>query len=158
GLVIGLAVLRAAGNREQTAIPQQPTFRAGTTIVPLNVTVLDKNQRPVTDLKAEDFTVYEDNVPQKISVFAPQALTAEPVDLNAPIGRGTRQTGDALTPQHRRVFLVMFSYGKQQQPTKVVDGTLTFLRQHLLPQDAVAVMLFNRATDLTTDHEYVARV
>src|SRR4051812_39821194 len=47
----------------QVAGQDQPVFRAGTTIVPLTVTVLDRNNHPVTDLKQGDFTILEGKVP-----------------------------------------------------------------------------------------------
>ncbi len=157
--LIACAALVAVG-RAQT--PQQPTFRAGTTVVPLNVTVIDKNGKPITDLTAADFTIYEDKVPQKLSVFATQVLAPEPPDPSQPTSlvRGAKPPApaDTVTPQHRRMFLLMFGYGRPQEPSKAIDATIAFVRERLLPQDMVAVMLFDRVTDLTTDHEYVARV
>ena len=35
----------------------------------VNVTVRDKSGNPVRDLKPEDFTVLEDNKPQKVATF-----------------------------------------------------------------------------------------
>ena len=45
------------------------TFKAQTELVLVNVTVRDKNGNPVRDLKPEDFTVLEDNKPQKVATF-----------------------------------------------------------------------------------------
>jgi VWFA-related protein len=45
-----------------------------------------------------------------------------------------------------------------QPPSKGVDGALKFVRERLLPQDQVAVLAYNRATDFTTDHEKIAQV
>jgi VWFA-related protein len=162
-LVVGLRTMETGAVRQQPPSPQQqqPTFRAGTTIVPLNVTVLDKNGKPITDLKAEDFTILESDIPQKLSVFATQSLVPEPLDPELPASplRTSQPAGDnALAPQHRRVFLLVLGYGRLQEPTKAVDATLTFLRERLLPQDLVSVLLFDRATDFTVDHEYVTGV
>ena len=44
-------------------------FRSKTEIVLVNVTVRDKNGNFVRDLKPEDFTVLEDNKPQKVLSF-----------------------------------------------------------------------------------------
>ncbi len=44
-------------------------FRAKTEIVLVNVTVRDKDGNFVRNLKAEDFTVLEDNKPQKVLSF-----------------------------------------------------------------------------------------
>lgn len=46
---------------------QQDVIRTGVTMVPIDVRAFDRQGRPVTNLKAEDFTIYEDGVPQKIA-------------------------------------------------------------------------------------------
>lgn len=48
---------------------QQPAFTAGIDVVSLNVTVTDGTNHYVTDLKAEDFSVFEDGVKQDPSFF-----------------------------------------------------------------------------------------
>jgi len=49
-----------------------PTFRATSTLVFLDITVLDKKGRPVvTGLTKDDFTITEDNKPQRIFSFEP---------------------------------------------------------------------------------------
>jgi Ca-activated chloride channel homolog len=41
-----------------------------TELVNLNVRVVDRNNRSIANLKQSDFTIYEDNVPQKIEFFS----------------------------------------------------------------------------------------
>lgn len=48
----------------------QPTLKAATRLVVVDVVATDSKGRPVTDLKAEDFTVLENGAPQKISDFS----------------------------------------------------------------------------------------
>ena len=48
---------------------QQGTFRAGTSIVPILATVLDKDGRLVPDLEKEDFTILDNGKPVDISFF-----------------------------------------------------------------------------------------
>ena len=48
---------------------QQPTFRAGTSIVPVLATVLDSEGRLVPDLERGDFTVLDNGKPQEITFF-----------------------------------------------------------------------------------------
>jgi Ca-activated chloride channel homolog len=52
------------------ARPEQPTlFRAGVDLVSLNVTVVDGQNRYLTDLTEDDFSVYEDGVKQQLTYF-----------------------------------------------------------------------------------------
>lgn len=48
---------------------QQPTFRSGSRVVPSYVTVVDGNNRLVTDLQREDFEVLDNGRPQEITIF-----------------------------------------------------------------------------------------
>jgi Ca-activated chloride channel family protein len=50
--------------------PAQQVFRAGTDVVWLNVTVTDASGHLVPGLDRADFQVFEDNVPQEVSIFA----------------------------------------------------------------------------------------
>jgi len=49
---------------------QGPSFRAGVELVSLNVTAVDGAGRFVTDLKQDDFSVYEDGVKQEVTYFS----------------------------------------------------------------------------------------
>jgi Ca-activated chloride channel homolog len=51
------------------AVAQQPTFRAGTSIVPVLTTVLDSQGRLVPDLEREDFTILDNGKPQEVVFF-----------------------------------------------------------------------------------------
>jgi VWFA-related protein len=46
-----------------------PQFRAGVELVRLDVSVLDRDRRPVRGLTPADFTILENGVPQKIAAF-----------------------------------------------------------------------------------------
>ena len=48
---------------------QQPTFKAGTSIVPVLTTVLDTQGRLVPDLEREDFTILDNGKPQEVVFF-----------------------------------------------------------------------------------------
>ena len=54
------------------------TIRLGRTLVTLDVTVVDPANKPVMDLRQEEFTVTEDKVPQKIEFFSREQV---PVSL-----------------------------------------------------------------------------
>jgi VWFA-related protein len=135
---------------------QKAQFRTGVTLVPVDIRVVDKQGRPITGLKAEDFTVYEDDVVQPIRQFTEINLTAEPASPGAKLT--FRESALGITPQTNRVFLIVLGRGRLQEPAKGVDAVLHFIRNQLLPQDQVAVMIYDRATDFTTDHEAIATI
>ena len=57
----------------------------------------------------------------------------------------------------RRTFLIVLGYGRIQYPTRALDGLISFVKGRLLPQDLVAVIGFDRATDFTTDHAQIVQ-
>jgi VWFA-related protein len=162
-VVICLGVTLAA----QTPPPQAPqtpppAFRGGTTLVPVDVRVLDRNGKPVTDLTQNDFTVLENGARQQIRHFSTQ--TFDDLLRTAPRGDGVgaaRAAGPApgvVPAQDHRVFLILLGRGRLQVPGRGVDGVIHFVRDRLLPQDQVAVLAWNRATDFTTDHASVLQI
>jgi VWFA-related protein len=62
-VAVSLAILAAAQEPQQ---PARPTFRSTVDLVPVDVSVVDKNGSPVSDLKAEDFTLLVDGKPRRI--------------------------------------------------------------------------------------------
>src|SRR5215467_15965972 len=62
---VALAVAASA-----VLIAQQPTFRSGTQIVSLFVTVADAQKRLVPDLTKDDFEVFDNDKPQPLVYFA----------------------------------------------------------------------------------------
>jgi VWFA-related protein len=159
-LGIGLALTARIGVVAQGAPSQgQPTFRASTSLVPIDVRVLDRNGRPISDLKPGDFTILEDGAPQKISHFSVVAIATTPASGPAPPIRRTMPSETApLVPQTRRLFLLALGRGRLQPPSMGVDGAIKFVRDRLLPQDQVAVTAFNRATDFTIDRDQILQV
>jgi VWFA-related protein len=75
--VLGFAALgvSAAPHARQAPAPQ-PTFRTGVDIVQVDVSVLDKDRRPVTGLTPADFTIEVDGRPVPIAAFAQIDLAA----------------------------------------------------------------------------------
>jgi Ca-activated chloride channel family protein len=64
-LLTSAIVIVAAG----VALAQQPTFRAGTSIVPVLATVLDDQGRLVPSLEQGDFTILDNGEPQEVVFF-----------------------------------------------------------------------------------------
>lgn len=153
--VLAAAITALPGSAQQR--PPVPAFRSQITMVPVDVRVLDQKGQPITDLTQDDFIIIENGVPQTIKHFSAEGLVAaQPGPGDRPELR--KAPTDQLSPQRRRVFLIVLGRGRLQVPSKGVDAALAFVRQRLLPQDQVAVLAFNRATDFTTDHEQIAAV
>jgi VWFA-related protein len=153
GLLVLLTVSVAAQQPQQ--VPG--AIRSGISAVPIDVRVLDSQGKPVTDLKQEDFIVLEDGVRQKITQFVPQALTSAAPSPETKLAL-RNPAAAKVSSQNHRTFLLVLGRGRLQPPAKGVDGALKFVRERLLPQDLVAVLAWNRATDFTTDHAKVAQL
>jgi VWFA-related protein len=133
------------------------TIRTRITLVPLDVRVVDRNGKPVTDLTQEDFTITENGRPQEIRHFSVQALAADPGAVTTAVELRKMPASD-LAPQKRRVFLLLLGRGRMTGPSRELEALQEFVSSKLLPQDHVAVLAYNRATDFTSDHKTIADV
>ena len=155
-----LAFLMFTSNAKEGPRAQQEVFRAGVTMVPIDVRAVDRSGKPVTDLTPSDFTILEDGVSQPLAHFSTQAFTPsgpverrftlEPVAAAAVPAAPSTQA--SIPPQTSRVYLIVLGRGRLQVPNQGIDGVLHFVKHRLLPQDKAAILAYNRATDFTTDH------
>jgi VWFA-related protein len=69
--LLAVLALAPAHPRAQQArgTPDRPTFGSTTTAVLVDVVVRDKKDRPVTDLQADDFELFEDDIRQPLGSF-----------------------------------------------------------------------------------------
>jgi VWFA-related protein len=135
-----------------------PVFRSEARLVPVDIRVVDANNRPVTNLTLSDFTVLEDGVPQAIQHFSTHCFTPDSTPPPALAGINAALpgfTGEALAPSNRRVFLIAFGRGEVQSVAKGIDGVADFVRRRVMPQDLVGVIAWNRALEFTTDRQMI---
>ncbi|MBZ5499875.1 MAG: VWA domain-containing protein [Acidobacteriia bacterium] len=154
---VGFQQQALPGHSPQTAAKskdpsQDQLIRVHVRLVPVTVIVTDAKDRPVTDLKAEDFQLLENGKPQEIRHFVIQRLAAAAPEPVRPLVRDGE-----FAPQGARTFLFLMGYGRIQLPFNSVDALIRFVREDLLPQDRVALFAYNRATQFTTDHEKIAQ-
>ena len=83
-----------------------PTFRTGVDIVELDVTVLDKDRRPVKGLTADDFTILDRGKPQPIVAFSAVDVPP-PVSYPAPWMRDAPIDVVSNVENRRLVAIVM---------------------------------------------------
>jgi len=76
----------AAGGLIAQSQTQQPVFKSAVIHVRVDVIATDKNDKPVTDLTADDFEIRQSGVLQKISDFERVSIPAidRKIDLKAP--------------------------------------------------------------------------
>src|SRR2546421_3429416 len=145
-ILVPIAFLLAAipaqsQDKPPTKSDDQDVIKITSNLVSLDVIVKDKKGKPVTDLKAEDFTVSENGVPQKIEFFD-STLTSLGV---------TRQSTDAVAPTERKpqspagfprniIALVLDGQSNELANLKHVrEGMLKYIRERITDNDSVAL-------------------
>jgi len=137
--------------------PQQPQFRSSVDLVHLDVSVLDKNRRPVRGLMPADFTVFENGKPQAISAFSTVDIPEFPpasASWIRNIAPDVRSNADL--PQRRLFILVIDDATVQNDPfaIKSVKDIARSVIDKLGPSDLASVNFTrdNRhAQDFTAD-------
>lgn len=143
----------------------QTVFRADVNFVELDVSVLDKNRRPVVDLTAADFTVLEDGVPQKVESFEAVVLP-EPVPPPATwwddVPRDVES--NVATTEGSLLTVVLDDEGVGTSSALRVKAVAHQIVEHMSAADRMAVVFTlasGRSQDYTTDrallHEAIDR-
>lgn len=137
--------------------PQPPQFRAGVDLVHLDVSVLDRNRRPVRGLTADDFVVLEDGKAQAVSTF----VSVEIPDTEPPTAPWMREVAPDTrrndTLDDRRLFVIVMDDGMAQNNLHAVKAAKDAAKQfidRLGPSDLAAVLFTKsnqHAQDYTSD-------
>jgi Ca-activated chloride channel family protein len=99
GAFLVIVVLTAGG-----VIAQQPTFKTGTQVVSLFVTVADAQKRLVPDLTKDDFEVFDNDKPQPLVFFANEV---QPITVVVMLDTSGSMTGSiALLRSAAEQFLI----------------------------------------------------
>src|SRR5829696_2927975 len=125
--------------------PAQPIFKAGTDLVRVDVTVTQRGDEPVTDLKIEDFEILDDDVPQTVETLKfiqvngrRQSNLDEPLEI--------RSKEHAMLEAAREdvrlfaIFLDDYHITKRPEITLPLRDALTKFVNQLGPNDLVALM------------------
>jgi VWFA-related protein len=107
---------------------QGPVIKTEVNLVNVFATVRDKNKRVVTDLKQDDFKIYEDGHEEKISFFSKE--------MNLPITLG---------------LLLDTSGSEQNMLPAIQDGGSRFIHRVLKKGDEAMVISFDSDVDLLSD-------
>lgn len=108
GLLVASAVSRGAAQQ------QTPTFRATTDLLTLDVTVVDRDGRPVEGLAADDFTVTVDGHPKPVRIveflrFGRVEADTAAQSAGTPVTSASNQDTDAVKASRGgRVIVLLF--------------------------------------------------
>lgn len=146
-----------ASSGQTSPAPQQDeeVVTVGTAEVMLDAVVKDKRGRPVKNLKAEDFEVYEDGVRQQISSFRlvarePAAATAAtPAQPNAP-AVSPSVTPQPATPSSLGIGAVALVFDRLSPDgrTRARAAALSYLETGLGAGDFVGVFAINQTLQI----------
>lgn len=140
-----------------------PVFRAGTDLVHLDVSVLDKSRRPVRGLSVGDFTLLEDGKPQTVTAFSAvdlPAAVAPPVPWMRDVPPDVRSNDMSDS----RLFVVVLDDALipgDADMTKRAKQIVHDFVDRLGPTDLAAIILTgdNRnPQDFTSDHSRLLAV
>src|SRR5207302_542761 len=119
----------------------QDVIKVTSNLVSLDVIVKDKKGKPITDLKAEDFTVTENGVPQKIEFFD-STLTSVGVtgqSTNAVVSAEPTPPTPTSFPRNI-IALVLDGQSTELANLKHVrEGMVKYIRERISDSDSVAL-------------------
>ena len=143
----------------------QPQFRSSIELVRLDVSVLDKNRRPLRGLSASDFTVLENGQEQSIAAFTPVELPDVVADASAApwLRNVASDVGGNSDMQQRRLFILAIDDATIQNDVNAIKNVKDIARKvvdRLGPTDLMSVVFTrdNRGSqDFTSDRARLLR-
>jgi VWFA-related protein len=157
---------------------QTPTFTSNSNLVIVDATVKDKSGKVIEGLTQDDFAIFEDGKPQKVSVFEFQHLTmqSEPppalsLDDQLKLPEDPKTTITSSTPGHiqfhnKRLLVFFFDFSSMGIPEQLraQDASVDYLKTHITKDDMVAVLLYTGTgaplvlSDFTDDRDVLSGV
>lgn len=147
------------------AVPQVPvtnTIKIQASEVVIDAIVTDRHNRIVPNLKAEDFVVYEDGVPQKLASFrlyrgAPPAKERQPASPAAAEAAAPAPPAEPSQPAALTILLLDYSTVELQNQKLVREASAKYVREKLQPNERMAVFAIGASlrflTDFTNDRD-----
>jgi VWFA-related protein len=182
--VLHTAALHAAQQPQQSPQPQDqaqppvPTYKSHADLTVVDVTVTDKDGRPIEGLTANDFTITEDGEPQAISLVVYQRVEGNDAALPpipaAPPGTPRRAaptvqpTITASAPgdvryRDRRLIVLYFDLSAMPplDQMRAYTSARKFVAEQMKAQDLIAIMTFSGGAvrvkqDFTADRTQLA--
>ncbi len=179
--ILAVLALAAAGQqppaKNQSADAGQPAkFTANSNLVIVDVVVRDKSGNVIDGLKPEDFSVFEDGKPQKISVFEFQKLTNAPEpppklalsdQLKLPEAPKTTITAEkpgSIQYHDKRLMILYLDFSSMgiNEQLRAQDAALEYIDKRITKDDLVAILLYTSdvqvLTDFTADRDVMTSI
>jgi VWFA-related protein len=137
-LLIAIMVGSVAFAQQQTG---DEVVRVKANLVNIDVIVKDKKGKYIPDLKAEDFTIVENGVPQKIEFFDAPLSNAETTSLAA--AKAPEVTTTITPPGGARNYVALVLDSQTTDVTnlkQVREGTLKYVQDQITENDTVALL------------------
>jgi VWFA-related protein len=145
-VVVGLTALlslAAPPMGARQAQVQTPTFRTGVDLVQVDVSVLDKQRKPVKGLTAADFTLLEDGKPVAIEAFVPVELPERP-PAAAGVAAWVRDVAPDVVandlPREGRFIAVLFDLTLRPEQLPLARRVATAAIDSMGPTDLAAIV------------------
>lgn len=130
-----------------------PVFRAGTRLVEVSVTVLDKKGHAVTGLAPPDFTVLDEGRPRPIAFFRFEGLAATAVERPRPApGVFSNRVEDSGGPPRSITALVLDGLNTPPEDSAVARAQMMRYLKALAPETRVAI--FHMGRQLSVLHDF----
>jgi VWFA-related protein len=156
GLMLAFVAAASATSAQsppaQSPKDQDDTVKLKTRLITFDVMVKGKKGKYLTDLKADEFTVTENGVPQKVEFFDPPLAEARPTasPTTAPAATAPKPNEAAkpaaAAPSHVIALVLDGATTEQVNLKQVREGVLRYIRERVAPADMVS--LFAVTTDL----------
>jgi VWFA-related protein len=146
------------------------TFSTTANVVIVNVSVLDKDGKPILDLTKNDFQLYEDGKAQTLQSVELEKLDTkplpafqsaetepkppEPKGYNPDLENNKKQTLAKFQDRRLVAFLFDFSSMQPSEQLRARDAAATFVKKQLTTSDMVSIMVFG--SDLKTVLDFTA--
>ena len=139
-LVVAACLEASAGQTVQA--PEQPTFRAAVELIEVAVSVIDQVGRPVRDLTADDFEIYEDDERQPLAAFTHVDIPVERFDV--PVSHPAADAASSAPGERAgRVYLILLddlhTHALRTEDVRAIARE--FIESTLLANDVAAVAL-----------------
>ena len=141
--IVGLFTIAVRAQQAGDQDQRPPTFRSGTNLVRVDVSVLDKDGKPVRTLNADDFELRENGELQAITSFKLVEANGQPTDdLSLPIRSPQHAATEAARDDVRMFVIFWDEYHIDQfgSAVRAREQLTNFVLEAFGPTDLVALM------------------